>query len=398
MNLRHLRAALAVESCGGISAAAERVHLSQSAVSQGIRVLESEIGDTLFRTSSTGTRTTPAGARFLRRVGRAFKHIDAMEDLVRRTGHRDVNLSSRCTYGQLLALIEVVEQRSYTQAAKRLGITQPSIYRSIKQFEESCGMRLFSRSPSGADPSWMSRRLARHASLLVAELEQGRDELVAPGATNRGRLRVGALPLARASIVPDALVRVLKAYPESRLSVTEGPYEEQLHRLLSGQLDVIVGALRYPKPAPELVQELLFSNPLRIVTRRGHALETSEATSIEELQQLVWIAPRPGTPARIAFTRYFESAGLEPPGRIIECSSLVAARGLLMQTDCAALLPALQVATDVAAGLLAISPQQLPGTSRDIGLAFHRDWEPTELQSFFLDSLKQLARRERDLI
>jgi DNA-binding transcriptional LysR family regulator len=109
---------------------------------------------------------------------------------------------------------------------------------------------------------------------------------------------------------------------------------------------------------------------------------------VRALSKLNWIAPRMNTPAREVFTQFFRREGLEPPGQVIECSSLVAIRELLRESDRAALLPAKQVEIDVELGLLAVSPLTLDGTARDIGLSFRRDWRPTKLQNTFVDILR----------
>ena len=69
---------------------------------------------------------------------------------------------------------------------------------------------------------------------------------------------------------------------------------------------------------------------------------------------------------------------------MIECNSLVAVRGLLLESDRAALLPEKQVEVDVESGLLAISPTPLKGTFRDIGVTTRRHWQPTRVQSRLL--------------
>jgi molybdate transport repressor ModE-like protein len=71
VEIRELRAFVAVAEDGSLSAAARRLHLSQSALSQTIQSLERQLGVQLLRRSSTGVTTTQAGAVLLRE-GRAL--------------------------------------------------------------------------------------------------------------------------------------------------------------------------------------------------------------------------------------------------------------------------------------------------------------------------------------
>src|SRR5690606_16152732 len=137
-------------------------------------------------------------------------------------------------------------------------------------------------------------------------------------------------------------------YPDARIRLIDGPYNEQLAALRHGRIDFILGALRDPLPAADVEQELLFDDPLTIVVRSGHPFaenfdSAQDKLTPEQLGALSWILPREATPARDNFNRFMINKGLQPPSRVIECSSLVAIRALLLRTDHAALLSARQV-------------------------------------------------------
>ncbi len=186
MNLKHLRAALAIRKSGSVTKASADVYMSQSALSQALKSLEQDLGCTLFNTSASGTSITEGGEVFLHRAERALRHLKDLEDLVSRsTGERSA-IKNRLTKRHLDALTEVVEHQSYSAAALQLGITQPSVHKAIRTLEDLCGVRLFTRRPNGVDPTWLAKQLALHASLSVAELSQGRDELAEQAGFSEG--------------------------------------------------------------------------------------------------------------------------------------------------------------------------------------------------------------------
>lgn len=390
VNLRHLAAALEVRRLGSISRATETAHLSQSAITQGLSKLEGNLGFTLFNRSYDGLLPTEAGTIYLRRAEQALGHLRQMDKVLssgKKRKHGPIYRSLTST--QLRALMNVVEQGSYTLAARRLKVAQPTVHRAVRDTEAVCGYKFFENSPSGIEASWHARQLARHIALFFAELSQGIDEVHEYEGRMTGRLRIGSLPLARTRMVPRAVVKLLGDFPEIRVSITDGPYNEQLHALLHGRLDIIVGALREPSPSPDIVQRKLFQDALHIVVRPGHPLEKRRKLNAVELRDLDWVAPRQDTPAREAFTQFFRTNGLTPPEHVIECSSLVATRGILMESERAALLSAKQVEVEVRSGLLKISTQHLQGTTRDIGFTLRKDWEPTQVQQRFLDRLEE---------
>lgn len=387
-NLRHLLAAMEVSRAGSVSKAAKRIHLSQSAVTQAVSGLENYLGIPLFNRTATGMLTTAAGHVFLKRVARGYQWLNAIEQLTTQKSMANPGITRLITLSQLRALIAVVETESYTRAASQLKVTQPTVHRAIRELNALFHQPLFERSPQGVVPCWQARQLARYASLFFTEIVQGIEEVNEYQGRMKGSICIGALPLSRTRIVPSAVTKLLAEFPEVKVRIVDGPYEEQLHALLHGQIDMIVGALRHPVPSPDIIQERLFLDHLNIVVRPGHWLTAKKKVTPQELRRVDWIAPKENTPAREAFREVFRREGIEPPTRVIECSSLTAIRGLLLESDRAALLPARQVEIDVNCGLLAVSPVPLTGTAREIGVTLRRDWQPTKIQQQFLTWLK----------
>ena len=388
-NLRHLCAALEIKRLGSITRAAETVNLSQPAITQGIRNLEKTLGFKLFTRSHEGLQATEPGIIFLHRAERAVTFLYDARPLFLPSYKNNTMLMRLLTTGQLRAVMTVADRGSYTVAAKQLKVTQPTVSRAVKDVERLCRFSLFSKAESGVEASPQARRLARCISLFFTELAQGWEDVQHYSGKPTGELRIGSLPLSRTSIVPLAVISLVKVFPEANVSIIEGPYEEQLSALLQGKLDVIVGALRSPSPDSAIVQRPMFTDELSVVMKRGHRLDTAKEITTQALQQLEWVAPRKETPAREAFRGFFARFQLEEPTKIIESSSLIATRALLMSSERLALLSRRQVDIDVQYGLLSVRPQKLPGTERQIGISYRRKWQPTKIQQEFLSTLEQ---------
>ena len=391
-NLRHLQAASEIGRLGSISLAAASVHLSQSAVTQGIASLEEQVGERLFDRTGAGMRPTASGRRFIARVDRALQRLKGIEsELALEQSPGTEPLHRRVTATQLRALIAVVAAGGFSLAARELGLSQPSVYRSARDLERLCSCSLFRRRSSGVETTATARQLARLATLAFAEIRQGLEEVDELHGRMQSRVVVGCLPLARTKLLPDAITQLLSRHPSAKVKVVDGPYDELLQALLHGNIDMMIGALRLPRPPVQVVQEPLFDDPLSIVVRCGHPLLSEGTPDVEQLAQINWIVPREGTPARDHFNAFFEQRGVVPPANPIECSSLVTTRGLLLQSDRAALLSQRQIRPDVDGGFLATLIDPLPGTERSIGLTVRKDWMPTAVQSAFLETVRQLA-------
>ena len=394
INLRHFFSLAAIADTGRLAIAAEQLHVSQSALTQAVRKLEKTAGTSLFDRSGFGVSPTVAGKALIRRARRAIELLSFAEHKAlvgSSTGGS--KLSGHVTACQLNALVAIVDTGGYSTAARRLGLAQPSIHRAAKDFEALVGVDLFQRATRGVEPSDAAKILARFASLMFAEIRQGFEEVWETQGRTDSRVAIGSLPLVRSEFLPDAVTQLLSKYPDARVSILDGPYVEQLHALRHGQIDWLIGALRSPPLAFDVVQESLFDQPLAVIVRPNHPLLDRAATSVAELSELEWIAPRALAPARRFFDAFFEDHGKSTPTRIIECSSLVATRGLLLKSDRAALLSPIQISEDVAAGELAVLVNAIPKSSRAIGITTRVDWEPTTVQAELFRILRALANK-----
>jgi LysR family transcriptional regulator of gallate degradation len=79
---------------------------------------------------------------------------------------------------------------------------------------------------------------------------------------------------------------------------------------------------------------------------------------------------------------------------VVECSSVVATRALLLSSDHAAVLSRRQVETEIALGLLKVMGPPLTGSWRTIGVATRRGFRPTRLTATLLDRLRTQERAE----
>jgi LysR family transcriptional regulator, regulator for genes of the gallate degradation pathway len=399
-NLRHLRAFAAAVEHGGATRAAERIHLSQPAVTQALAKLEARLGAKLFVVGADGMRPTEIGRVFHDRVARAFALIEtgAREALgaeARRGGDGVARFARLLTVAQLRALAAMQFNRNFSLAARELKLSQPSIHRAARDLERIMGATLFVAARQGVELTPAASIFARHAALAHAELKQGFAEVAERLDADPGEIVVGTMPFARTKLLPDALNALARERPRARMRVISAPYDGLLGRLRYGVIDFLVGALRDPPPIDDVVQEPLFDDPLSIVARRGHPLTQGASVSRADLLAYPWVAPAEETPARAVFDRLFPPDDIaRMPGGLIETSSLVLLRGLLTGSDRLALMSARQARIELDQGLLALAPFRVPIGTRRIGLTTRRGWRPTPTQALLLELLRRSREAE----
>src|SRR3954454_11860178 len=120
---------------------------------------------------------------------------------------------------QLAAFVAVVEKKSFSQAAERLGVTQPAVSLQIRAREKRLGVQLVDRSGRRVEPTEAGQRLYRNAQRVLAAEEQLLDELT-EGARVSGRFELGASTGPGGSVVPILLGELARTYPDLSVALT----------------------------------------------------------------------------------------------------------------------------------------------------------------------------------
>ncbi len=116
IELRHLRSLVAIAETGKMVWAAERVHLTQSALSHQMKALESHFGVDLFERTQSGLRFTQAGERLLRLARETLSAVGATErDLaaLRGSGQGELRIVLEChtCFDWLMPVLDIFRQR-----------------------------------------------------------------------------------------------------------------------------------------------------------------------------------------------------------------------------------------------------------------------------------------------
>ncbi len=401
-NLRHLRVFREVAAQRSISQAASRVFLSQPAITQAIAKLERLLNTVLFERHNEGMRPTEAGLLYAERVDRALALIrsgvqDALRVAPEKGPRSRFPAEQMLTITQLRALVAVSNARNFSLAAHSVGTSQPALYRAARDLEGLLGIALYEKNAQGIDLTRQGQSLVQQIKLAFAELSQGSAEIAALAGQDSGRIVIGAMPLSRHFLLPAAINALARQRPEVEVHAVDGPYEELLHGLRHGEIDLLIGALREPVPVDDVVQEKLFDDPLNIVARAGHPLQGRSRIGLRDLAAYPWIVPRRGTPTREHFESLFRKAKCTPPPGLVESSSLVLIRALLLGSDRLTLISAHQVRLEAGQGLLTTLRYSLHDTRRPIGITTRRNWRPTATQRLFLEQLRATGRNYSEI-
>jgi len=298
----------------------------------------------------------------------------------------------RLRHVELIA--ELYDCRSILKASRRLSLTQPTVTKSLQDVESTLGVRLFERSNRGLEPTAYGEIFARHAKIVLAQLRHAAEELESLRAGYSGRVTVGTLLAASASILPDAIALLKKQRPGVAISVVVGTYDILMPSLLVGDLDMVLGRLPEEGRSHALVYEEFYAEPICVVTRRGHPLSRKRRRlSLRDLANEAWLLPLPETALRRQIERAFVEAEAPLPRNVIESVSILTNRALLRKTDCVGVMPYHVALDDVELGLLAILPVKLKSIESPVGAILRAPGTLPPAASALLDCLRLAGKK-----
>ncbi len=211
---------------------------------------------------------------------------------------------------QLRYFVAVAEHRHFTNAARDLGVAQPSISKQIRLLEEELGTPLFHRAPGGATLSAAGEALLPWARQVLDGVAAGVDEARQFGGLRRGRISVGATPSITTAILPRALARFRAEYPGIELRLHEAGSRDLVREIDSGLLDLAL--LIAPVTARSLEAVPLIREELVLAVAAGHALAGRRRVALTDLRDEPLVMFREGYDLRATTIAAFAAIGCEP--------------------------------------------------------------------------------------
>ena len=183
---------------------------------------------------------------------------------------------------QLRYFVAVADEGSFSRAAAKVRVAQPSLSQQIRKLEAEIGQPLFDRLPRSVVLTEAGRCLLDYARQILASIGDARrcvDELKGKIA---GDLAVGAIPTIAPYVLPELVVTFQNHYPDVTLHIVEDVTEGITRRIEAGELDVALASTC--QRSPTLRVELLGREPLLALVPEGHPLAKQTVVSFDDLK------------------------------------------------------------------------------------------------------------------
>ncbi len=179
--------------------------------------------------------------------------------------------------------LAVAEAGSFSRAADRLGISQPSVSQQMRDLEAGLRVSLFQRRGKRILLTSAGIIFREHARTILRQLENFLQELTSEPGQLRGALHVGVVPILNVALMPHLLGLFAADPPGTSLIVEEISSTEIETALEEGRMDVGLGFLT--RHSPNLRYERLCTDQFALIVSKAHAWRNRRAVKFSELHQ-----------------------------------------------------------------------------------------------------------------
>ncbi|MEZ5738471.1 MAG: LysR family transcriptional regulator [Burkholderiaceae bacterium] len=209
------------------------------------------------------------------------------------------------------SLLAVADHGVITDAAGRIGISQPALSRRLQLLEEHMGASLFVRSRNGVTLTELGRLVEAEARVLVGRYDSLRQRIDAYLNLSDGIVRIGGGATAVSFLLPAAIASFQSAHRDIRFHVKEAGSREIAADVASGQLEL--GVVTLPVQTRDLLVAELMTDEVVLVGQRDHPLvRQRRRTDIErDLAGRPYVGFEGGSAIRQIIDGALRGAGIE---------------------------------------------------------------------------------------
>lgn len=285
---------------------------------------------------------------------------------------------------ELQCFLAIAEERSFTRAAERLGLSQPPLSRHIRNLEERVGASLFERSRREVSLTPAGQAFLEESREILPQMARAAESARRAGSGEIDRLEVGFVSAVLSPELVDVFSRFRSCHPGIQLHLHDRLPSEQIAALVEGELDLAFVGVAPPRLPGGLALSDWMEEPLMVFLPPGHPEAGRKSITMGRIAEepFVMIATE-AAPGFVAHVRSLcQAAGFRP--RIVqEARRAQAVAAMTIAGTGVAILPA---SVDRLTGNGVPLVEEGRRASRIRLKVAHRE-RPGEIVSMFLEAL-----------
>ena len=273
-------------------------------------------------------------------------------------------------FQHIRAFCAVVNEGSFSRAAEKLQLTQPTISAQIQGLEGTLHARLFERSAQGIALTAAGRTLLPYARQMLELSERTTQALEQLGGLEWGELLLGASSVPGHYVLPRAVTLFKQAHPGIEVHLGVSNSQEVRAGIRDGRYEL--GMVGEQVRDERLAFEPVVHDHLLVVMRPEHPLADQKSITVQELAEQPLVVREHGSATQATLDRALSDAGLDARQLklFLELGSVEAMKQAIRAADLCAVLSEWSVQDEVRLGLLRAIPLEGVDLRRDLYLVW----------------------------
>jgi DNA-binding transcriptional LysR family regulator len=294
------------------------------------------------------------------------------------------------TLHQLRVFLKVAEVQSFTEAAKALGLTQPSVSSLIQGLVDELGYELFERHGIKISLTPEGNVFVRRTRDALSIIDGTKDEIEELHGLKKGKVIVGGSPIPAASFLPTAVQKFKKEHPGVQVVLKIQSNSNLERQLLERELDLAL--VSWPPHSPQLRSETYLEEQIVAIAPPNHPLAKKRGVTLRMLGKEPLVASDSGIGTRDMVEQRFARKGV-PFVPTIQISAQIGARDAIRNAVASGLgigfIAHCHVTADVEAGRVKILNVPELNLKRVIYIVTHKNRPVAPLVQAFKSFLQQ---------
>lgn len=234
-------------------------------------------------------------------------------------------LARQATLRQLQVFERIAYHNSFTQAAKELHLTQPTVSMQIKKLSETLDIELFEQIGRKAYLTEAGTKLLEAAHIILSSLDHAEEQINHLKGLVGGHLQMTVISTAQ-YFMPRVIKRFLQDYPQASITMRTANKEQLVERIQHNEDDIYI--LGQPPKGLNVESKRLVANPLYLVAHADHPL-VNQSLTLDDLENETFLTRESGSGVRAHIENVFESLGFAVKHKVVLGSNEVIRLGLL---------------------------------------------------------------------
>ena len=294
-------------------------------------------------------------------------------------------------YERLKTFVAVAEKKSFSEAAKVLFVSQPTITSQIKALEEELHTKLFERTTKRVEMTEAALILIKYAREIIQLSDAAQEKIQEIGSNIHGDLEIGCSFTIGEYILPIFLKRFKDNFPMVQIRADISNSDTIISSIKNHAIDV--GLIETPIDDPQIILEPFLTDELLLIAAPDFLKENDGKISAESLKTIPLIMREKGSGTRAVVNHYLQMVGiLESELNIVmELGSTESVKAAVEAGLGASIISRATISKEKKLGLLTSYPIKNIAFYRYFYIAMRKDQVLKSTADLFLNELKKNA-------